>query len=484
MTDLLVRGGTVVTATGSAARRRRRHGRPDRGRRARTSRRTSARRGRRRDRPARPARRGRRPHPYPRRDRRRARPLLPGFRGGGVRRHDDVPGVQQPGHRLVAGGRAVARGRPARVARARPSPTARSTTRRVSPSRARMDDPVAELPAIVDAGRADRQGVHGLRLPARRPPPVRRDAGHGRAGRDAPGPLRGPRPHRRRGRRGASAAARPRHGSTPPRAHRRPRPSRPIGRWRSRGQTGAPVHVVHLSSAAALEEVRRAKAAGVRAHAETCPHYLVLDESRYEQPDEDVRPVRHLAAAPLPRRRRGLWAGLADGTLDLVATDHVPDRLAVEKADAAAASPFDKISNGAPGHRDPARPSVYSRGRRDAAGSRSSGWSTCSRPRRLACSARPEGRDRSGPGRRPRPVRPVSAADPDRAATSTTRATTRRTRASRSTAPSGRSSSAAARSSGTAASSANAATARSWRGGSPADARRARADGAPGRSPS
>ena len=41
--------------------------------------------------------------------------------------------------------------------------------------------------------------------------------------------------------------------------------------------------------------------------------------------------------------------GLADGSLDLVATDHVPDRMAVEKAEAGAGVAFDRISNGAPG---------------------------------------------------------------------------------------------------------------------------------------
>ena len=41
--------------------------------------------------------------------------------------------------------------------------------------------------------------------------------------------------------------------------------------------------------------------------------------------------------------------GLADGSLDLVATDHVPDRVGVEKAEAAKGISFDKISNGAPG---------------------------------------------------------------------------------------------------------------------------------------
>jgi dihydropyrimidinase len=42
-----------------------------------------------------------------------------------------------------------------------------------------------------------------------------------------------------------------------------------------------------------------------------------------------------------------MWSGLEDGTLDLVATDHVPDRVAVEKR--VSGVPFDKISNGAPG---------------------------------------------------------------------------------------------------------------------------------------
>ena len=112
----------------------------------------------------------------------------------------------------------------------------------------------------------------------------------------------------------------------------------------------APVYVVHLSSAAALAQVRAAKAAGVRAWAETCPHYLTLDESRYEQPDElDVACA--IISPPLrsPADRDALWAGLADGGLDLVATDHVPDRRGVEKAEAAAGIPFDRISNGAPG---------------------------------------------------------------------------------------------------------------------------------------
>jgi dihydropyrimidinase len=113
---------------------------------------------------------------------------------------------------------------------------------------------------------------------------------------------------------------------------------------------GVPVHVVHLSAAEALRYVREARAAGVRATAETCPHYLVHDASVYDQPS--VMDVARFVISPPIRPaedRDALWAGLADGSLSLVATDHVPDRLDHEKAEAARGVPFDRISNGAPG---------------------------------------------------------------------------------------------------------------------------------------
>ena len=172
-------------------------------------------------------------------------------------------------------------------------------------------------------------------------------------------------------------------------------------------QADAPVHVVHLSSAAALDEVRRAKAAGVRVTAETCPHYLPLTDERYDDPDPGSC-ARYVISPPLRSAadRDALWAGLADGSLDLVATDHVPDRLDTEKAEAARGVPFDRISQRRAGDRDAADDRLR-RGRRRAAGSPSSGWSTSSRrrrPRRFGLGA--QGRDRGRPGRRPRAVRP------------------------------------------------------------------------------
>jgi dihydropyrimidinase len=112
----------------------------------------------------------------------------------------------------------------------------------------------------------------------------------------------------------------------------------------------APVHVVHLSSADALRHVREAKALGLPVSAETCPHYLALTDERYEALDE-LEVAKVVISPPLRTAadRDAMWAGLAAGDLDLIATDHVPDRAAVEKGDALRGVPFDRISNGAPG---------------------------------------------------------------------------------------------------------------------------------------
>jgi dihydropyrimidinase len=110
----------------------------------------------------------------------------------------------------------------------------------------------------------------------------------------------------------------------------------------------ASVYIVHLSCADALAEVAAAKARGWPVYAETCPHYLTLTDARYDAPDEQ-EVIRSVISPPLRSEsdRGALWLGLRAGGLDLVATDHVPDRLAVEKR--CPAPPFPQISNGAPG---------------------------------------------------------------------------------------------------------------------------------------
>jgi dihydropyrimidinase len=111
---------------------------------------------------------------------------------------------------------------------------------------------------------------------------------------------------------------------------------------------GSSVYIVHLSSADALAEVVTAKARGWPVYAETCPHYLALTADRYAIPDED-EVIRSVISPPLrtDADRQALWLGLRAGGLDLVASDHVPDRLAVEKR--LPAPPFPEISNGSPG---------------------------------------------------------------------------------------------------------------------------------------
>ena len=122
----------------------------------------------------------------------------------------------------------------------------------------------------------------------------------------------------------------------------------------------APVHIVHLSCADALAEVVTAKARGWPVYAETCPHYLTLTDERYAASDE-AEVIKSVVSPPLrsDADRQALWMGLAHGGLDLVATDHVPDRLAVEKR--VPAAPFPEISNGAPGI-ETLLPVVYSEG--------------------------------------------------------------------------------------------------------------------------
>jgi dihydroorotase len=89
--------------------------------------------------------------------------------------------------------------------------------------------------------------------------------------------------------------------------------------------TGGRLHLAHLSSAGSVEQVRRAKAAGVRVTAEVAPHNLVLtDAAITAQPyDTNARTDPPLRS---PEDAAALLEGLRDGTIDCVATDHSPRR--------------------------------------------------------------------------------------------------------------------------------------------------------------
>ena len=85
--------------------------------------------------------------------------------------------------------------------------------------------------------------------------------------------------------------------------------------------TGAPIHLLHLSTARSVELVRAAKADGVRVTAEAAPHHFTLT-------DETLRSFDAVYKVNPPLRTAAdiaaIKAGLADGTIDAIATDHAP----------------------------------------------------------------------------------------------------------------------------------------------------------------
>lgn len=95
-------------------------------------------------------------------------------------------------------------------------------------------------------------------------------------------------------------------------------------------QTGARLHIQHLSTARALELVRAAKARGLPVTCEVCPHHLLLT-------DEALRSFDALYKVAPPLRTQAdadaLLAGLLDGTVDCLATDHAPHTRAEKERD-------------------------------------------------------------------------------------------------------------------------------------------------------
>jgi dihydropyrimidinase len=111
--------------------------------------------------------------------------------------------------------------------------------------------------------------------------------------------------------------------------------------------TGTPLVLAHLSCALGLEAVRAARARGQRVWIETCPQYLLLDEQEYRRPGFEGA---KFVMAPPPRTeddRAALWAGLASGEVDTVATDHCPFFFESQKT--RGRDDFSRIPGGAPG---------------------------------------------------------------------------------------------------------------------------------------
>lgn len=141
-------------------------------------------------------------------------------------------------------------------------------------------------------------------------------------------------------------------GKTAPIYHALTRPTTAEGEAVNRAialaqMAGAPVYIVHLSSADALDKVSEARDKGIPVFAETCPQYLLLSIEDMDRPDFEG--AKYVFTPPLREKwhQDKLWAGLKKNTLQVVSTDHCPFCFKEQKE--MGRDSFAKIPNGGPG---------------------------------------------------------------------------------------------------------------------------------------
>ena len=141
-------------------------------------------------------------------------------------------------------------------------------------------------------------------------------------------------------------------GRLGPSAHPRSRPpaveAEAVNRWLAIAEcAGYPVNVVHLSTRRGLEHALAARERGQKVYLETCPQYLLLDESCYSLPGfESAKYVFSPPARPL-EDQQALWQALERGDIDTLGTDHCSFDFHGVKA--LGKDDFSKIPNGLPG---------------------------------------------------------------------------------------------------------------------------------------
>jgi dihydropyrimidinase len=118
-------------------------------------------------------------------------------------------------------------------------------------------------------------------------------------------------------------------GHTSPRYHPRTRPDFMEGEATERALAlarliGIPIYIAHVSCGAALHAIVSARRQRQAVYGETCPQYLLLSDELYEQ--DGFEPARYIMSPPLRKvaDQEILWRGLAEGYLQVIATDHCP----------------------------------------------------------------------------------------------------------------------------------------------------------------
>jgi len=111
----------------------------------------------------------------------------------------------------------------------------------------------------------------------------------------------------------------------------------------------SPVIIVHLSSKAGYEEVLRARKRGQKVYVETCPQYLLLDESLYSLPAPDG--LKYMISPPLRKKadRDCLWSALSDNQIQTLSTDHCSFNMAQKRM---GENDFTAVPCGMPGVED------------------------------------------------------------------------------------------------------------------------------------
>ncbi len=114
---------------------------------------------------------------------------------------------------------------------------------------------------------------------------------------------------------------------------------------------GTTAYIVHMTCREAVEALERAKREGQRCYGETCPQYLLLDDTVFAKPDFEAAP--YVMSPPIRPAHQGhhdaLWHGVANGMLDSVGTDHCPFTMEQKRM---GKDNFTLIPNGAAGIED------------------------------------------------------------------------------------------------------------------------------------
>lgn len=111
-------------------------------------------------------------------------------------------------------------------------------------------------------------------------------------------------------------------------------------------ETNCPIYIVHVSAQGSLHYIKKAQQKGQKVYAETCPQYLLLEDSKYEGSFEQIAPF--IMSPPLRTKydNEALWQAISDETIQTIGTDHCPFTL---KQKEFGKEDFRKIPNGAGG---------------------------------------------------------------------------------------------------------------------------------------